>query len=62
MNLKLRGEICSNVHTCTALRYKPVFTVTWQSVGIAWFDPRLGLSGLAFFRLLKYAGHFRIFM
>ena len=34
------------IHTCIALRYKPAFTATQLSVGLAhrrpWFDPRPG--------------------
>ena len=43
----------SIIHTCMALRYKPAFTATQQSVGLArkrsWFDPRTGQKVISIF-------------
>ena len=41
------------IHTCIALRYKPAFTATQKSVGLArrrpWFDPRPGQKVISIF-------------
>ena len=46
------------IHTCIALRYKPAFTATQESVGLArrrpWFNPRSGRKDyLHLFHLLQ---------